>query len=54
MVDIEDMKGCIQEWMAQELSAVNLAKTYAECKGELDRQLEYCMESFISGGENNG
>jgi len=46
MVDIEDMKSCIQEWMAQGPSAVCLAKTYAEIRTELDKQLEFCMTVF--------
>ena len=50
MISIDDMKSCIQEWMAQELSAVDLAKTYAEIKMELDKQLEYCMAGFVEEG----
>lgn len=50
MVSHEDMKSCVQEWMAQELSAVDLAKTYAEIRAELDKQLEYCMEHFTKEG----
>lgn len=52
MTSIEDMKSCIQEWMAQPLSAVELAQTYAECKEELDRQMEYCMGSFTKEANN--
>ena len=52
-VNIDDMKSLIQEWMAQELSAVDLAKTYAEIRTELDIQLEYCMESYIDGRIEN-
>jgi len=51
MVSIDDMKSMIQEWMAQELSAVELAKTYAECRAELDKQLEYCMAQFTQEGQ---
>ena len=51
MTSIEDMRTCIQEWMAQELTAVNLAKTYAEIRIELDKQLEVCMEGFTEEGE---
>ena len=46
MTSIDDMKSCIQEWMAEALSAVELAKTYAEVRSELDKQLEYCMDEF--------
>jgi hypothetical protein len=51
VTSIEDMRTCIQEWMAQELTAVNLAKTYAEIRIELDKQLEVCMEGFTEEGE---
>ena len=50
MVSIDDMKTCIQEWMAQELTAVDLAKTYAEIRAELDKQLEVCMAEFTKEG----
>lgn len=46
MTSIDNMKSCIQDWMAQPLSAVDLAQTYAECMAELNRQLEYCMRIF--------
>jgi hypothetical protein len=51
VTSIEDIRTCIQEWMMQELTAVNLAKTYAEIKLELDKQLEVCMEGFTGEGE---
>lgn len=46
MVEIDEMKSCIQEWMAQPLSAIKLARLYSELKAELEKQLEFCMESF--------
>lgn len=52
MTSIEDMKSCIQEWMAQSLSAVELAQTYAECKEELDRQMEFCMGNFTNEADH--
>ncbi len=48
----EEMKSCIQEWMAQALDAVELAKTYAEIKQELDLQLEFCMSELLEGADN--
>lgn len=51
MVSIDEIKSCIQEWMAQPLTAVELAKTYAEIKLELEKQLEYCMTSLCEEGE---
>ena len=43
MISIDEMKLRIQEWMAQPLSAIELAYTYAEIKAELEKQLEFCM-----------
>lgn len=47
MSSINDMKLIIQEWMAQELTAKDLARTYAEIREELDRQMEYYMDNFV-------
>ena len=49
MESIEDMKSMIQDWMAQELSPVDLGKTYAEVLGELNKQFEICMNSLVNG-----
>lgn len=43
------MKSIIQEWMAQELSPVDLGRTYAEVLCELNKQFELCMDSLIDG-----
>ena len=51
MTNIDDMKSMVQEWMADALSAVELAKVYAELMAELDKQLEYCTGEFTSKGE---
>ena len=53
MVSIEDMKSIIQEWMAQELSPVDLGKTYAEVLCELNKQFEYCMNSLVESMIDN-
>ena len=50
MITIDEMKECIQEWMAQCASPINLAMTYAECKAGLDYQLRFCMNMFYEGG----
>ena len=49
VITIDEMKECIQEWMAQCTSPINLAMTYAECKAELDYQLRFCMSMFYEG-----
>ena len=46
MVEIEEMKSYIQEWMAQPLSVIELARLYSKLKLELEKQLEVCMESL--------
>ena len=51
MVSIEDMHELIQEWMAQPISAVELAETYAAIRMELDKQLPICMDEFTGKGE---
>lgn len=47
MIPMDDMKYCIQEWMAQCLTAKETAYQYAELRGELDKQMEYMMDSFV-------
>ena len=51
MVSVDDMKSMIQEWMAQELTISDLSRTYTEVRIELDKQLEYCINSFIEAAK---
>ena len=51
MVSLEDMQECVQEWMAQPLSAVELAETYAAIRLELEKQLHVCMDELTGKGE---
>ena len=44
MVSADDMKSCIQEWVAQALCIEDLAKIYATIISETDKQLEYMSE----------
>ena len=46
MVSTDDMKSCIQEWMAQALCIEDLAKIYATIISETDKQLEYMSEQI--------
>ena len=46
MVSVDDMKSCIQEWMAQALCIEDLAKIYATIINETDKQLEYMSEQI--------
>ena len=46
MVGKDDMKSCIQEWMAQALNIEDLAKIYATIVSETDRQLSYMCQQF--------
>lgn len=51
MVSIEDMKDCIQEWMAQSTSPTVLSRIYAEIFCELNRQLDICMDCLTEQEE---
>ena len=46
MVSADDMKSCIQEWVAQALCIEDLAKIYATIISETDKQLEYMSEQI--------
>ena len=46
MVREEEMRGCIQEWMAQALCIEDLAKIYATIISETDKQLSYMSEQL--------
>ena len=46
MVSEEEMKSCIQEWMAQALCIEDLAKIYAVIISETDKQLVYMSEQI--------
>ena len=55
MISEEDMRSCIQEWMAQALDIEDLAKIYATIISETDKQLSYMDEQITKGiaKENN-
>ena len=55
MISEEDMRSCIQEWMAQALDIEDLAKIYATIISETDKQLSYMAEQITKGiaKENN-
>ena len=46
MVSEEEMRSCIQEWMAQALCIEDLSKIYATIINETDKQLEYMSEQI--------
>ena len=46
MISEEEMRSCIQEWMAQALCIEDLAKIYATIISEVDRQLVYMSEQI--------
>ena len=46
MVSEEEMKSCIQEWIAQALCIEDLAKIYATIISEADKQLAYMSEQI--------
>ena len=46
MVEKDEMRSCIQEWMAQALDIEDLAKIYATIMSETDEQLSYMIEQL--------
>ena len=46
MVEKDEMRSCIQEWMAQALDVEDLAKIYATIISETDKQLSYMSEQL--------
>lgn len=46
MISEEEMRSCIQEWMAQALDIEDLAKIYATIISETDKQLSYMSEQI--------
>lgn len=46
MVSEEEMRSCIQEWVAQALCIEDLAKIYATIISETDKQLSYMSEQI--------
>lgn len=46
MISEEEMRSCIQEWMAQALGIEDLAKIYATIISETDKQLSYMAEQI--------
>lgn len=46
VIEKDDMKSCIQEWMAQALNIEDLAKIYATIVSETDKQLAYMCQQF--------
>ncbi|WP_321024712.1 hypothetical protein [Eisenbergiella porci] len=48
MYGADDIKSCIQEWFAEALNPVEVAKTYHEIQMEAEKQLEYMMKQYIA------
>ena len=48
MVENDEMRSCIQEWMAQALDIEDLAKIYATIISETDKQLTYMIEQLAN------
>ena len=46
MISEEEMRSCIQEWMAQALCIEDLAKIYAAIISESEKQLVYMSEQI--------
>ena len=47
MISEEEMRSCIQEWIAQALCIEDLAKIYATIISESDKQLAYMSEQIV-------
>lgn len=52
MHSIDNMKSCIQEWFAEALNPVEVAKTYHEIQQETQKQLEFMMKQRTIISEN--
>ena len=52
MISEEDMRSCIQEWMAQALDIESLARIFATITNETDKQLLYMAEQITKGIAN--
>ena len=48
MVENDEMRSCIQEWMAQALDIEDLAKIYATIISETEKQLSYMSEQLTN------
>ena len=46
MISEEEMRSCIQEWIAQALCIEDLAKIYATIISETNKQLSYMSEQI--------
>ena len=46
MISEEEMRSCIQEWIAQALCIEDLAKIYATIISETNKQLAYMSEQI--------
>ena len=46
MISEEEMRSCIQEWIAQAVCIEDLAKIYATIISETDKQLSYMSEQI--------
>ena len=49
MVSEEEMRSCIQEWMAQAIDVESLARIFATITSETDKQLLYMAEQITKG-----
>lgn len=52
LYSVDDMRSCIQEWFAEALNPVEVAKTYHEIQQEAEKQLEFMMEQRAGSSEN--
>ena len=52
MFCVDSMKSCIQEWFANALSPVEVAKTYHAVVEEAEIQLDYMMKELTENKEN--
>ena len=52
MFCVDDIKSCIQEWFAETLSPVEVAKTYHVVMEETEIQLDYMMRELTKNKEN--
>ena len=52
MFNVEDIRSCIQEWFADAIDCVEVAKTYHEVVLEAESQLYHMMAERMNQEEN--
>lgn len=52
MFCIDDMKSCIQEWFAEAMTPVEVARTYHIVAEEAEIQLDYMMKELSKDKQN--